>query len=206
MDAAAYPLGTVLKLIDSDLVTPPTRRALKARLQLPQVEAPRFFDDQAYAMLGAVCARLIPQRERRAAVDLPGLLDARLADGDGDGWRYATMPRGAVMHEYGLMGLEQTAEATFGSSFVRLSGDAQDAVLRAVQSGGAVGAVWSLMEPARYFEELLAQLVDIYYAQPLALESIGYAGMADARGWQAIGLDQRDAHEPAPLAALEGAA
>jgi hypothetical protein len=40
---------------------------------------------------------------------------------------------------------------------------------------------------------------ETYYAHPLAQEEIGYAGMADARGWRAIGLDEREAHEPASI-------
>jgi hypothetical protein len=84
----------------------------------------------------------------------------------------------------------------FGAGLASLPGAERDAVLRAVQSGEAPGEVWAQMDAACYFEELLALLVDIYYAHPLALEEIGYVGMADAHGWQAIGLDQREAHEP----------
>lgn len=205
MHEPIYPPGTVRALIDSDLVTAPTRSALRARLGKPAAATPRFFDHHAFHTLQAVCARLIPQPERPQPVDLAGLLDARLADGASDGWRYAEMPREAVMHAHGLMGFDQTAQAGFGLAYVALSGAPQDTVLSAVQSGEAEGAVWALMNPARYFEELLAQLADIYYAHPLALEAIGYAGMADARGWHAIGLDERDAYEPAPIAVLEGA-
>ncbi len=206
MDALIYPPGTVHMLIESDLVTAPTRSALRARLDKPAAATPRFFDRHAFHTLHAVCARLIPQPERPRPIDLAGLLDARLADGASDGWRYAEMPRKAVMHAHGLMGLDQSAQAGSGLAFVALSGTAQDGVLGAVQAGVAKGAIWTLMNSARYFEELLAQLADIYFAHPLALEAIGYAGMADARGWHAIGLDERDAHEPAPIAALEGAA
>jgi hypothetical protein len=62
------------------------------------------------------------------------------------------------------------------------------------------------MDGALYFEELLALVVDVYYAHPLASEEIGYIGMADAHGWQAIGLDQRETHEPVSVTEHRGAA
>jgi hypothetical protein len=201
-----YPPGTVRALIESDLVTLPTRRALGERLRRRSAVMPRFFVRDAFAAIGAACDRLIPQRERERPIDLAGELDARLADGAGDGWRYAQMPSDPRMHSMGAAGLDQTALAMFGAGLASLPGAERDAVLRAVQSGEAPGEVWAQMDAACYFEELLALLVDIYYAQPLALEEIGYVGMADGHGWQAIGLDERDAHEPLARIAQKGAA
>jgi hypothetical protein len=200
-----YPPGTVRGLIESDLVTPPTRRALRDRLH-HRPAAPRFFGLHSFAVIAAACARLIPQPERERPIDLAALLDERLAGGEGDGWRYARMPAGAEMHARGAVGLDQTAQEMFGCGFAQALSPERDAVLHAVQSGRALGEVWREMDPACYFEELLALLVDIYYAQPLALEEIGYVGMADGHGWQAIGLDERDAHEPLARIAQKGAA
>jgi hypothetical protein len=196
----------VRALIESDLVTPPTRRALSKRLRRRSVVTPRFFDRHAFGVVRAACDRLIPQPDRVPPVDLAGELDARLAVGAGDGWRYAKMPTDALMHAMGAAGLDQTAYAMFGNGLAALRGADRDAVLRAVQVGEAAGGLWAQMDPACYFEELLAQLVDIYYAHPLALEEIGYVGMADAHGWQAIGLDEREAHEPMVSTVQRGAA
>ncbi len=204
--ASLYPPGSVRMLIESDLVTPPTRRALVDRLAAPPVLAPSFFDEAGFATLEAVCDRLIPQPERPRPIDLPGVLDTRLAAREGDGWRFAVMPPDRDMHAAGLLGIEQAAVATFGHAFTHLSAPEQDAVLGAVQRGRVAGSAWEAMDAALYFEELLAGLVDIYYAHPLASEEIGYAGMADAHGWQAIGLDEREAHEPSNAAVLAGAA
>jgi hypothetical protein len=194
----------VRALIESDLVTPATRRALRERLGRSASRS-RFFDSDGFTTMGLVCARLIPQPERKRPIDLPGGLDARLATGAGDGWRYAKMPPDGEMHALGAVGVQQTAMAMFAHGFADLPAPQQDAVLRAVQSGQAEGAVWAEMDAVCYFEELLALLVDIYYAHPLALEEIGYAGMADAHGWQAIGLDECESHEPS-AATVEGGA
>ncbi len=201
----SYPPGSVRMLIESDLVTPATRDALQARLRTPEVMSPSFFDEHAFATLCAVCDRLIPQPERPRPIDLCGILDTRLADGEGDGWRFAHMPPDADMHRVGIVGVEQAAAGMFGRDFAKLADAAQDDVLRAIQRGAAGGSVWVAMDPVRYFEELLAEVVDIYYAHPLGSEEIGYAGMADAHGWQHIGLGEHEAHEPI-AADLEAAA
>ena len=62
------------------------------------------------------------------------------------------------------------------------------------------GGVWDTVPPVRWFEEMLAELVECYYSHPLAQEDIGYVGMADAPGWPALGLDVLDPREPRPLA------
>ncbi len=203
IESLAYPPGSVRALIESDYVTPATRRAFRQRLRRNNV-APRFFDLHAFATMQAACVRLIPQPERRRPIDLAGELDERIADGTGDGWRYAKMPQDPDMHARGAVGLDQTAQAMFGCVFTQALDSQREAVLHAVQSGEAVGEVWQEMDAACYFEELLALLVDIYYAHPLALEEIGYVGMADGHGWQAIGLDEREAHEPLAGAVQKG--
>ena len=203
-----YPPGTVLVLLESDLVTPATRRALQDRLQTPAIVEPRFFDAAAFETLCAVCDRLIPQSERPRPIDLAGTFDARLADmqpfgGGGDGWRFAIMPPDRIMHVAGLEGIEQTSAAMFDRAYTAIGETQADEVLRAVQSGTATGSVWTEMDAGRYFEELLAQIVDIYYSHPLASEEIGYVGMADAHGWQALGLGARELHEPVASAPVE---
>jgi hypothetical protein len=47
-ESPLYPPGTVRALIESDLVTPPTRSALRERLHY-RPSAPRFFDAHAFA-------------------------------------------------------------------------------------------------------------------------------------------------------------
>lgn len=193
-----WPEGSVRALLGTDHVSPATRAALRARLDTPVVERPKFFDDDAFLTMRAICARLVAQAERgEEAVDVAGVIDAKLADGKRDGWRYAKMPPDPEAYRRGLRGIDETAQVQFGELFRNLEPACQDAILAAVQAGRPCGATWRELSPSCFFEELLAEVVDVYYAHPLAQEEIGYVGMADAHGWQAIGLDKRDPHEPA---------
>jgi hypothetical protein len=201
MTHKTYPRGTVRALVDTDFVTPATREVLKSRLvpdDAPPLAGskPRFFDAEAFDTLRAACARLIPQADRSRPVDLAGAVDERLADGHCDGWRYSQMPPDGEAYRRGLMGLNESARAMFGIAFYELEASSQDAVLLAVQLNEAQGQTWKTVPARRFFEELLAELTECYYSDPLTQEEIGYVGFADAHGWNAIGLNELEAHEP----------
>ncbi|GAB3829057.1 gluconate 2-dehydrogenase subunit 3 family protein [Hymenobacter jeollabukensis] len=191
-----YPPGTVRALLDTPHVSDATRAALQARLDAPAYE-PQFFDADSYRLLGAVCARLLPQPERGAeAIDLPAGIDARLLSGLADGWRYDALPPDREAYRLGLGGIQQAAQAQFQQDFLALSAEQQDQVLAAVQAGTAPGDLWLKVEARRFFEELLAEATALYYSHPLAQEEIGYVGMADLPAWTRIGLDEREEREP----------
>ena len=135
----------------------------------------------------AACARLLPD----GRVDVAGPLDARLADGKADGWRYDAMPDDGTAMRAGLAGLDGAAQAAAGLAFVDAPPGVQDAVLAAVQSGSPPGPAWA-MPAGRFFEELLAEAAEVFFAHPLAQERIGYTGMADRPGWTRIGLNERE--------------
>ena len=189
-----YPAGTVRALLRTDAVTLPTRKALEERLAAPPVTEPRFLDAAGFATLQAVCARLLPG----AGIDVAGPIDARLADGSGDGWRYDALPPDGDAYRAGMAGFDQAAQALFGQGFTRLPAEDQDGVVQAVQDGSPPGAAWQHLPAVRFFEELLAEATEVHFAHPLAQESIGYVGMADAPGWQRIGLNEREDREPSP--------
>jgi hypothetical protein len=178
------------RLLASDRLTRPTRAALRARMDR-RYGAPKVFDAVQMQTLRAVSARVIPAPDLADAVDLAGALDAALAEGEGDGWRYADAPSDLRLHAIGLDALNATAVFRFGSSFSDLSPKRQDELLSLAASGDpatiGVGA-------AHWFEELLCALVELHYAHPLVQVSIGYDGMADAHGVQSVGLAEV-AHE-----------
>ncbi len=199
-----YPSGTVRALLATDLITPPTRAVLESRLAPAEAAEPQFFTVGALQTLRAAGARLIPQADRSPPLDLALNVDARLAADKSDGWRYDAMPPDRAAYRRGLAGLDETAQALHGRDFAALAPAQQDAVLAQVQAGTPPGPTWQTLPAARFFEELLAELTEYYYSDPISQEEIGYVGMADAAGWHAIGLNRLDPHEPLPLEPGDG--
>ena len=174
-------------LLRSDLVTAPTRDALLSRLEAKPT-APQFFEATDFALLEAISARLVPQD----FVNLAAEIDARLSQGESDGWRYDALPPDGDAYKLGLRGLEASAQAQFNSSFGELEPAQQDALLKSVQRGTIKGAIWETLPSGRFFEDLLAELTELYFSHPLVQEEMGYVGVADAHGWQRVGLNQHD--------------
>ncbi|MCB2378458.1 gluconate 2-dehydrogenase subunit 3 family protein [Hymenobacter sp. BT635] len=196
MTSSPYPAGTVRALLATDLMTEATRQALEARLLAPAYE-PQFFDAATYELLRMVAARLFPQPDRAAPIELAAAIDQRLLEGLSDGWRYDVLPPDREAYRLGLGGIRESARVMFGAPFEQLTGLQQDAVLQAVQNETAPGPLWDTLSANRFFEELLAEMTENYYAHPLAQEEIGYVGMADVPGWTHIGLNEKEPREPA---------
>lgn len=198
MSVPHYPVGTVRALLSTDQVTEATRQALTERLNAP-AHQPAFFTSDEYALLTAIGDRLIPQDDCPERVNIVAGIDHRLAEGKSDGWRYDEMPADGDAYRLGLRGVDETALVMHGRPFQQLTGEQQDAVLNAIQTDDAPGQTWETLPADRFFEELLAEAVEIYYSHPLAQEEIGYVGMADRPGWQRIGLNELEDREPSAL-------
>jgi gluconate 2-dehydrogenase gamma chain len=170
-------------------MTAPTRRALQERLMRPPVAQPRYFNQTEFKLLQSVCARLLAHTTCETTIDVAGAIDTRLADGEGNGWRYADLPPDAAAHRLGLQGIDEAAQAQFQLDFVQLKTAQQDVVLLAIQRGEVDGGVWRTVRAQRIFENLLAGAAEAYYAHPLAQQEIDCVAMADADGWHAVGLN-----------------
>ena len=200
MPVPLYPSGTVRALLSTEHVSAATRAAVQGRLDAPAAYVPQLLAPETYALLEAVAARLLPQPDRpEQPVALAPAIDQRLADGRADGWRYDALPPDREAYRLGLGGIQEIAQAIFQADFIALSPEQQDAVLQALADGRPPGTTWETLDASRFFEELLAELTETYYAHPLAQEEIGYAGLADLPGWTKIGLNEREDREPNKL-------
>ncbi|GAC1375367.1 MAG: hypothetical protein NVSMB30_19330 [Hymenobacter sp.] len=200
MSLPEYPSGTVRALLGTEHVSAATRAAVQARLDAPTAYAPRFLAPETFALLEALAARLLPQPDRPAGpIPLAPAVDQRLAEGRADGWRYDVLPPDREAYRLGLGGVQEIAQALFQADFTALPADQQDAVVRALAGGQPPGPSWATLDAGRFFEELLAELTETYYAHPLAQEEIGYAGLADLPAWTKIGLNEKEAREPEEL-------
>jgi hypothetical protein len=186
-----YPGYDVLAKWDSPSFDETTREVLRRRLE--EIPPRRFLGEAEWALLDAVCARLIPQPDRERPVPIAPWIDQALHDNRGEGFRYADMPPMREMWRRGLSGLAREAERRFGAAFETLPMEDQDAVLRAVQAGEVEPEAWAGLPPKRFFSEVLLKTVaGVYYAHPDAWSEIGFGGPASPRGYVRLGFDIAD--------------
>lgn len=195
----------VLAKWDSPSWNEQTREVVRQRLR--DVPPRRFLEPEAWETLEAVCARLLPQPDRRSGpVPIVPFIDALLHRGQGDGYRYEDMPDLRTSWRLGVSGIDGEARRRHGAGFRDLDAARQDSVLRAVQEGEVEGAPWDELPPRRFFSSvLLKSVVGIYYAHPAAWSEIGFGGPASPRGYVRLGFGKRDPWEareaaPAPQA------
>lgn len=74
-------------LLNSPRVTPSTRRVLEERLNPPKSER-RYLSESQFKFLVGVVDLLRPPYPHPTAEEIACEIDARLAQGTGDGWRY----------------------------------------------------------------------------------------------------------------------
>ena len=173
---------------------PVTAGVVLSRLRIPQELG--FFTPDEEAVATALCDQLLGQDGGgRARIPIVVLIDARLARGETDGWRYQDMPEDAQAWRDTLRYLDEDAEARFGHGFAECPAGHQRTLIQAVQDTGSndwhglnAGHVWSLW--TRY-------ACTAFYSHPDVWDEIGFAGPAYPRGYKNIGLDRREPFEVA---------
>jgi gluconate 2-dehydrogenase gamma chain len=187
---------TSQELLPSAHVSAATRAALTQRLaETGAVYTPQFLAPETYQLLEAVAARLLPQPDRAVPIPLAPAIDQRLAEGRADGWRYDALPPDREAYRLGLGGVQEIAQVLFKADFEQLAPAQQDEALAALASTNPPGTTWQTLNAGRFFEELLAELTETYYAHPWAQDEIGYVGYADLPAWTKIGLNEKEARE-----------
>jgi len=171
-----------------------TRAVLERRLRvLPER---RFLTEAEWTLLEAVCARLLPQPDRVAAIPIAPWIDDMLAENRGEGFRHEGAPPLRETWRRGLAGLEAEAVRRHGRRFADLPVEAQDETLRAVQADDVAAAEWKgLSAPQFFVQVLLKTAAGIYYAHPDAWSEIGFGGPASPRGYVRMGPDEHDPWE-----------
>ena len=173
-----------------------TRRVIDQRLALPR--EPRFLAEAEWQTLEAVCARIVPQPKARPPVPIAAMVDAKLLENRGDGYRDHRLPPLREAWQRGLRALDDEARRAHGVGFHALDGGEQDALLRAAQDGRLADPSWERMDCAVFFaKRLLPDVVSAYYAHPTAWNEIGFGGPASPRGYVRMNFDRRDPWEAA---------
>lgn len=183
-----------LELIDSARVSPQTRAALLERAASDSSDyKPSVLSESELTTLRAVTARLIPQMPP-TAIDLAARIDRELAEGNGDGWRYASLPSDKEAYRVGLDLLNEFARRLKSVSFDQLAPERQDSLLEAVAAGQIKSPKLDLQ---RWFEDLRAAATQIYVSHPETLARMGYSGIADdPGGFVQFGIGKVEPWEP----------
>ncbi|MCF4124355.1 alpha/beta hydrolase [Methylobacterium sp. SyP6R] len=196
-------------LIGSDRVNTRLRTTLRERMREP--DGPFCLEPDERAALAACLDRVLPQAGP-GKIDLARRIDARLASGTGDGWRFAALPPDAEAYSRALRTLDGAAREAHGRPFTALGGPEQDALLTRAASGDLPeiqgGLAPDLMNC--WFEELRGEAVRTYLAHPAGLAVIGFTGIgaggddADSLpGYRLTGLNERESWE-APILDIVG--
>lgn len=178
------------QVLDSDYVTPSTKKVLEERMEKKGV--PVFFNADSFALLSRVCDLLMDQDSNNRMVEIALFVDERLQNRETDGWRYDCMPTDDEMYTLGLKAINATAIKNFQDEFIRLTKEQQLEILSLIQQGDIEKEIWKELDARLFFEELLAETTAIFFSHPLVQTSINYVGMADAKGWTKLKLDQKE--------------
>jgi hypothetical protein len=189
-----YPSYDVLAKRHTQSWNEKTRQVIDERLALPR--EPRYLSQEEWLVLEAICERIVPQPRNRPPVPLPAMVDAKLFENRGDGYRDHRLPPLCEAWRCGLHAIDAEARRRHNVGFAALEATEQDALLRAVQQGMLSEGGWNGMPPNIFFaKRLLPDIVTLYYAHPTAWNEIGFGGPASPRGYVRMDFDRRDPWE-----------
>lgn len=152
----------------------------------------RFFTPAEQAVATLLCDRLLGQRGDDR-IPVAAMIDARLAEAQTDGWRYADLPEDGQAWRDTLAALRDDARERHGHEFADCSEKEQDNLIQAVQDLGT--GDWHGMPAARVWSLWTRYACTAFYAHPAIWSEIGFAGPAYPRGYKNIGVDRREPYE-----------
>jgi Gluconate 2-dehydrogenase subunit 3 len=190
---------------------PATAAALTARLAPPP--GLRFFSPAEEAIATALLDLLLGQQDpdphtvlgaqhadqqrARPRVPVTAMIDARLAEAETDGWRYADMPEDGQAWRDTLGFLDADAQAKHGRGFAGCPAADQGALIQVVQDTGS--GDWHGFPASRVWSLWTRYACTAFYAHPWAWNEIGFPGPAYPRGYKNLGVGKREPFEVADV-------
>jgi hypothetical protein len=162
-----------------------TRQVIDKRVK--QSPSRKFFSKEAWDFWILVFSHLIPQTDRTPDRQIPliPMLDERLAANRTVGYRYEDMPHDRVVYAIGIEAINAEAEHHHGGKLLMLSSRHRDEVLKVIEQGKPEAAphIWKTMSVKRFWQLIMADAIDAYYAHPWAWDEIGFGGPAYPRAY-----------------------
>jgi hypothetical protein len=153
---------------------------------------PLFFSDQERDCAAALLTQLTGQCEEDLEVPVAAMVDARLAAGQTDGWRYEDLPEDGQAWRDTLGGLDKDAQNKCGSGFAGASRPDQAAIIQAVQDSKGD---WHGMNAARVWSLWTRYACTAFYSHPAAWSEMGFPGPAYPRGYKNAGVGKLEPFE-----------
>ena len=182
-------------LLNAERVVPRMRRRLLERHAGPATSAPGILRARALQVLSAMVDRVLDSAGTGSSI--ARRIDVSLAQGVGDGWRFADLPPDAIAWAQGLEMLD-----TLTGGFVEQLPHVQDAWLQRIAAGGDAHGPSTGLSPAalaRWFEDVRAEIARVWMSLPTTFAAIGYDGFAvGGAGADSLGYDATSADHPDP--------
>lgn len=193
-----YPGYDVLNKRDTVSWNNKTREVIDSRLAIDP-NRHLFFTSEEWPTLRALCDRIVPQTVARPRpVPVASMLDEKMHNNSGDGYRHAELPPMRQAWQSGLAAIDAEAQSRHKRRFYDLGPLEQDDILKAVQEGRVRDdEAWRGLPPKSFFKNrVLHDLISLYYSHPTSWNEIGYGGPASPRGYVRMNFNRRDPWEP----------
>ena len=169
-----------------------TRRLVLDRVE--NVPPLRFFTPSEALTLG-VLFDLVLAQDAEPRVPVLNMVDAKLAGGELDGFRYEDMPDDRDTWRRVAIGLDAAARQRGAVDFVNATFEVQERVVDAFSNGELQGEVWDELPPTRAWKVVTRAMLSVFYSHPWAWNEIGFGGPAYPRGYARIGAGERESWE-----------
>jgi hypothetical protein len=153
----------------------------------------RFFTVEEEPTVQALLDRLLAQDDE-PRVRVFEVIDQRLADRRGDGYRYLEMPEDPEAWRASIAYLESDARARYGRTFGELAKSQQLQIIETIRT---MEGDWHGLPSGRVFALWMRYACSAFYSHPWAWNEIGFGGPAYPRGYKNLGLDRREPWEVA---------
>lgn len=150
----------------------------------------RFFGPEEATFWAVVFEHLMPQSDRIHARKIPILnyVDHRLDINQSQGYRFENMPPDREAYRFGMQAINDEAISRWQREFVKCSYAQREEVLKAIHDGEPVATanIWKRMSVHRFWQLIMGDALEAYYAHPWAWDEIGYGGPAYPRAYMRL--------------------
>ncbi|MHA3701792.1 gluconate 2-dehydrogenase subunit 3 family protein [Jatrophihabitans sp. YIM 134969] len=153
-----------------------------------------FFTAVEDAAARPLCDLLLAQDDD-PRIPVVALIDARLAAGETDGWRYDDMPPDPQAWRDTLAALDDDARTAHDQLFHVCAPQQQAALVQTVFDAAHHGEAWYAWSAMHVWSLWTRYACAAFYSHPWAWNEIGFGGPAYPRGYKNIGLDARERWE-----------